>query len=149
MIKVSITQLQTVRKIIAHAEKAIEVETSTPVHLQVVQMSQGKIGLEQLLSFVANWFGLQVSQLTERSRKREMVDARRCYVMLAADLLDMPFTHIGESMNRVHTSAMNLYYTGHGLMDANDMSFKKKYTPIYRAFNQECIEMNQSSENQQ
>jgi len=135
MIQVSITQLESVKKIIAKAERDIEIETNTPVRLQVVQLSQGKVGLDMLLTYVANWFGYTDRQLKDRSRKRELVDVRRIYSMLANDLLAMPFTYIGESLDRHHTSIMNLYYGGHRLLDVKDDVFVSKYWPVYRAFN--------------
>lgn len=74
---------------------------------QATRNYSDNISDEQILSAVADFFHIAVSDLTGRGRKKEIVEPRQIAMYLMRDLLDMSYPYIGEKLGRDHTTAIH------------------------------------------
>lgn len=64
----------------------------------------------ELIAAVANFYGLQISEMTGVSRKRELVNPRQVAMFLLREEVGASFPLIGKELgNRDHTTAMHAY----------------------------------------
>lgn len=75
--------------------------------------SRGKRGLiqtKELIETVANFYGIQLNEITGPSRKRELVTPRQVAMYLMREEIGASFPLIGKELgNRDHTTAMHAY----------------------------------------
>lgn len=74
------------------------------------QISAKNISAGDVIRTVADFFEVPVSDLTERSRKQEIVEPRQIAMFLLRDMLKLSYPHIGEKLGkRDHTTAIHAY----------------------------------------
>ncbi|MEK7555563.1 MAG: chromosomal replication initiator protein DnaA [Patescibacteria group bacterium] len=75
-----------------------------------IQQSVKNISPSQVIKVVAEFFEITPSDLTIRSRKKEIVEPRQITMFLLRDILGLSYPHIGEKMGkRDHSTAIHSY----------------------------------------
>ncbi|MEK7086849.1 MAG: chromosomal replication initiator protein DnaA, partial [Patescibacteria group bacterium] len=75
---------------------------------ETVQVSAKNITANEIIKTVADFFELPQNDLTDRSRKQEIVEPRQIAMYLIRDVLKLSYPHIGEKLgNRDHTTAIH------------------------------------------
>jgi len=75
---------------------------------ETIQISPKNITTQEVIRTVAEFFEVPVSDLIDRSRKKEVVEPRQIAMYLLRDILKLSFPHIGEKLGkRDHTTAIH------------------------------------------
>ncbi len=75
---------------------------------ETTQVSSKNITVNEVLKTVADFFEIPVADLTNRSRKKEVVEPRQIAMYLLRDVLKLSYPHIGEKLGkRDHTTAIH------------------------------------------
>lgn len=75
---------------------------------ETIQVSPKNITTQEVIKTVAEFFEVPVSDLIDRSRKKEVVEPRQIAMYLLRDVLKLSFPHIGEKLGkRDHTTAIH------------------------------------------
>lgn len=75
---------------------------------ETVRVSAKNITANEIIKTVSDFFEIQQSDLTARSRKQEIVEPRQIAMYLLRDILKLSYPHIGEKLgNRDHTTAIH------------------------------------------
>lgn len=75
---------------------------------ETIQVSPKNITTQEIIKTVAEFFEVPVSDLIDRSRKKEVVEPRQIAMYLLRDILKLSFPHIGEKLGkRDHTTAIH------------------------------------------
>ncbi len=61
----------------------------------------------QILKAVADFYNIALEDLSERNRKKEVVEPRQVAMYLLRDILEMSYPYIGKKMGRDHTTAIH------------------------------------------
>jgi len=97
-------------KIIFYREvKNIELTTKVIEEIidNIIQQSSKNITASQIIKAVADFYEITLPELTNRSRKKSVVEPRQVVAFLLRDLLDMSYPDIGEKLGkRDHTTAI-------------------------------------------
>lgn len=87
--------------------KPVSAERARALLVDLVQQAeQSVLKPGQLLSAVAEKFGMRVDELTGRGQSREMAQPRQLAMYLCRELLKLPFVKIGELFDRDHSTVM-------------------------------------------
>ena len=85
--------------------KIVEEIIDNTIQEKNTNVSSGKI-----IKVVADFYEMSPKELTDRSRKKNIVEPRQIAMFLMRDILDMSFPNIGEKLGkRDHTSAIYAY----------------------------------------
>jgi chromosomal replication initiator protein len=77
---------------------------------EVSSLSSPKILVSDIINTVADFFEITPSDLTKRTRKKEVVEPRQIAMYLMREILKMSFPQIGEKFGkRDHTTAIHAY----------------------------------------
>lgn len=77
---------------------------------ETVQVSAKNITASEIIKTVADFYEISQSELTNRSRKQEIVEPRQIVMYLLRDLMKLSYPNIGEKMGkRDHTTAIHAY----------------------------------------
>ncbi|MDI6733960.1 MAG: chromosomal replication initiator protein DnaA [Patescibacteria group bacterium] len=77
---------------------------------ETIQVSAKNVTANEIIKAVADFFEISQSNLTERSRKQEIVEPRQITMFLLRELLKLSYPHIGECLGkRDHTTAIHAY----------------------------------------
>lgn len=77
---------------------------------EAAQVTPKNISANDIIRSVADFFEVPISDLTERSRKQEIVEPRQIAMYLLRDMLKLSYPHIGEKLGkRDHTTAIHAY----------------------------------------
>jgi chromosomal replication initiator protein len=77
---------------------------------ETIQVAAKNITVNEIVKTVADFFEVPQSDLTERSRKQEIVEPRQIAMFLLRDILKLSYPHIGEKLGkRDHTTAIHAY----------------------------------------
>jgi chromosomal replication initiator protein len=77
---------------------------------EVSKSTTKNISPSKIISVVADFYEINPSDITNKSRKQEIVEPRQIAVYLMRDLLKMSYPHIGEKLGkRDHTTALHAY----------------------------------------
>lgn len=68
-----------------------------------------RVSDEQIIKSVAEYYGIQIDDLTGRSRKKEMVEPRQVVMYLLRDILGVSYPYIGEKLGRDHTTVIHSF----------------------------------------
>ena len=75
---------------------------------ETIQISPKNITTQEVIRTVAEFFEVPVSDLIDRSRKKEVVEPRQIAMYLLRDILKLSFHNIGEKLGkRDHTTAIH------------------------------------------
>ena len=75
---------------------------------ETTQISSKNVTAQEIIKTVADFFEIPVSELTNRSRKKEVVEPRQIAMYLLRDVLKLSYPHIGERLGkRDHTTAIH------------------------------------------
>ncbi|KKU91568.1 MAG: chromosomal replication initiator protein DnaA [Candidatus Jorgensenbacteria bacterium GW2011_GWA1_48_11] len=75
---------------------------------ETIQVSSKNITPQDVIKTVAEAFGIEPADLTNRSRKQEVVEPRQITMYLLRDILKLSYPHIGEKLGkRDHTTAIH------------------------------------------
>ena len=99
-------------KIIFYQEKK-QVEISKKMAEEIIEKSiqsfSRPVNDAQILTAVAEFFNINVEDLTGRCRRKEVVEPRQIAMFLLRDILAMSYPYIGEKMGRDHTTAIHSF----------------------------------------
>ena len=77
---------------------------------ETTQITTKNITVGDIIRTVADFFEVPQSELTERSRKREIVEPRQITMYLLRDVLKLSYPNIGEKLGkRDHTTAIHAF----------------------------------------
>lgn len=77
---------------------------------ETTQTSSKNIGAQDIIKVVADFFNTTPQDLTDRSRKKEVVEPRQVCMYLMREMLSSSYPNIGEKLgNRDHTTAIHAY----------------------------------------
>ena len=77
---------------------------------ETTQTSSKNITANEVIKTVADFYEIPQTDLTERSRKQEVVEPRQIAMYLLRDVLKLSYPHIGEKLGkRDHTTAMHAH----------------------------------------
>lgn len=97
-----------------------------PKHIAVAAIEdwcalyRDRIALPQIYDAVCQEFDLQPLDMIHSCRNGHMSDARRCYAWYCRRLTTCSSTVIGESLQRDHTSILNLNEKATGMLGVGD-----------------------------
>ncbi len=75
---------------------------------ETVQVSPKNITVSDVIKSVADFFEIPTAEITDRSRKQEVVEPRQIAMYLMRDMLKLSYPHIGEKLGkRDHTTAIH------------------------------------------
>lgn len=75
---------------------------------EAVQVSPKNITVSDVIKSVADFFEVPTADITDRSRKQEVVEPRQIAMYLMRDMLKLSYPHIGEKLGkRDHTTAIH------------------------------------------
>lgn len=108
----SIRELEGVLNKVAFFEQYKNTEVDTKKLDEIIaessRVSSKNISATDVVRAVADFFEVPVSDLTERSRKQEIVEPRQIAMFLLRDVLKLSYPHIGEKLGkRDHTTAIH------------------------------------------
>lgn len=77
---------------------------------ETIHVSSRNVTANEIIKTVADFYEIPISDLTERSRKQEIVEPRQITMYLLRDVLKLSYPNIGEKLGkRDHTTAMHAY----------------------------------------
>jgi len=75
---------------------------------EAVQVLPRNITVNDVIKSVADFFEVPTADITDRSRKQEVVEPRQIAMYLLRDILKLSYPHIGEKLGkRDHTTAIH------------------------------------------
>lgn len=75
---------------------------------ETIQVSAKNITVQEIIKTVADFFEIPITDLTNRSRKKEVVEPRQIAMYMLRDILKLSYPHIGEKLGkRDHTTAIH------------------------------------------
>jgi chromosomal replication initiator protein len=99
-------------KLIFFQEKK-QVELSLQAAAEIIEKSiqnlAKNVSETQILNAVAEFFSVQLKDLTGRCRKKEIVEPRQVAMFLLRDVMNFSYPYIGEKFGRDHTTAIHSY----------------------------------------
>ena len=88
----------------------VGVKTAEEVILNTIQQTMANINPTHVFRCVAQFFDVAISELTNKSRRKEVVIPRQVTMFLLRDMLGMSYPDIGDKMGkRDHTTAIHSY----------------------------------------
>ena len=69
--------------------------------------SRDKSKVNIITKIIPEYFGIKMSDITGRSRESEFVKARHIYCAMVKGMTGLPFTKVGELVNRDHTTVIH------------------------------------------
>jgi chromosomal replication initiator protein len=77
---------------------------------ETIQVSAKNITANEIIKSVADFFEISQTDITDRSRKQEVVEPRQIAMYLLRDVLKLSYPHIGEKLGkRDHTTVIHAY----------------------------------------
>lgn len=77
---------------------------------ETIQVAAKNITANEIIKAVADFFEIPQSDITERSRKQEIVEPRQIAMYLLREILKLSYPHIGEKLGkRDHTTVIHAY----------------------------------------
>ncbi len=77
---------------------------------ETTQSAPRNINIQEIIRVVADYFGTSPQELTNRSRRKEIVEPRQICMYLMREMLSLSYPNIGEKLgNRDHTTAIHAY----------------------------------------
>ena len=102
--------------------KEVDVELAKKVLRNFVRTSTKEITIEAIQKMVCEYFAVPFNKLLEKTRKREIVQARQITMYLAKSFTKNSLKFIGEhSGGRDHTTVIHSCQTVKDLMDTDSM----------------------------
>ncbi|MEW6617459.1 MAG: chromosomal replication initiator protein DnaA [Patescibacteria group bacterium] len=75
---------------------------------ETTQTTSKNLTVQEIIKAVADFFEVSQAELTDRSRKKEVVEPRQIAMYLLRDILKLSYPHIGEKLGkRDHTTAIH------------------------------------------
>lgn len=84
----------------------IDINLARRVLANSVKLNQHKTSFESITRTVSDYFGLEPGVIFEKSRKREISDARQMVMYLAKKHTKMPYKTIGARLQRSHATVL-------------------------------------------
>lgn len=84
----------------------IDINLARRVLANSVKLNQRKTNFDSIARVVSDFYNLEPSQIFEKSRKREVSDARQMVMYLAKKHTKMPFKAIGARLQRTHATVL-------------------------------------------
>jgi chromosomal replication initiator protein len=67
---------------------------------ETIQVSAKNITVQEIIKTVADFFEIPITDLTNRSRKKEVVEPRQIAMYMLRDILKLSYPHIGEKLGK-------------------------------------------------
>jgi len=91
-----------------YKQEEITVKKLEEIVSEAAQVSSKNVTVNDIIKTVAEFFEVSPNDITNRSRKREIVEPRQICMYLLRDVLKFSYPHIGEKVGkRDHTTAMH------------------------------------------
>lgn len=93
---------------IQYKNAPIEIKKLDEIINETTQVTLKNITAQETIKAVADFFEIPVSDLTNRSRKKEIVEPRQIAMYILRDVLKLSYPHIGEKLGkRDHTTVIH------------------------------------------
>jgi len=97
------------------------------------------VRIKPIVEFVAEWHGLTPRQLTFKTRKREVVEARQIAMWLAINYTRMSLAAIGANLGgKDHATCSYAKKTIDNLLETNK-AFSKNFNEMYEVFKKKIL----------
>lgn len=105
--------------------KEIDVDLAKHIVGKSIHKETKAITIEEIISAVCKWFGMEIETIHSKSRKREVVQARQISMFLAKKHTDASSSRIGQKIgDKDHATVLHAYKTIKDLMEV-DKQLKK------------------------
>ncbi len=84
----------------------IDINLARRVLANSVKLNQRKTNFESITKVVSDYYNIEPAQIFDKSRKREVSDARQMVMYLAKKLAKMPLKAIGTRLSRTHATVL-------------------------------------------
>ena len=84
----------------------IDINLARRVLANSVKLNQRKTNFESIAKVVSDYYNIEPAQIFDKSRKREVSDARQMVMYLAKKHTKMPFKAIGARLQRSHATVL-------------------------------------------
>ncbi len=135
-VKGNIRELEgTIVTLIAQAtftKKEMTMELAHDLIEKIVQTPQNEITVTKIAKVVCDYFKISQEQMSSKSRKREVAQARQIAMYLSRTLTNTSLSYIGSQIGgRDHATVLHSFNTVNDLLDT-DRTFKKYITDLKR-----------------
>ena len=99
---------------------------------KIVQTPQEEITVSKIQQVVSDYFKISPEQISSKSRKREVVQARQIAMYLSRTMTSTSLSYIGSQIGgRDHATVLHSFNTVNDLIDT-DRTFKRYITDLKR-----------------
>ena len=113
-------------------KKEITMELAHDLIEKIVQTPQNEITVAKISKVVCDYFKISQEQMSSKSRKREVAQARQIAMYLSRTLTNTSLSYIGSQIGgRDHATVLHSFNTVNDLIDT-DRTFKKYITDLKR-----------------
>ena len=96
-----------------------------------VKDKKKRVGIDDIQKYVADKYGVKLSELKGKSRKKEIVNPRQIAMFLAREILEDSLVTISNAFDRDHTTVMHGIDKIQKQMDEDD-SFKEEIDALLK-----------------
>ena len=101
-------------------QKFIDLELAKQTIQTIVQNVEAEVGIDYIMKFVSEYFGVTIEQMKDKTRKREIVVARQVSMYFAKEYTNMSLKSIGSHFgNRDHSTVIHAIQSVNDLMDTD------------------------------
>lgn len=112
-VKKNVRELEGVlNKILFYQEKRqseITLKFAEEIIEKSIQGLSRRITDTQIIKAVSDFFNISTTDITSRTRRKEIVEPRQIAMFLLRDMLEMSYPYIGEKLGRDHTTAIHAF----------------------------------------
>jgi len=102
------------------SHKQIDLELAKSAIQEIVQNIDAEVGIDYIMKFVSEYFGVTIEQMKDKTRKREIVVARQVSMYFAKEYTNMSLKSIGSNFgNRDHSTVIHAIQSVNDLMDTD------------------------------
>ncbi|MBP9986588.1 MAG: chromosomal replication initiator protein DnaA [Bacteroidales bacterium] len=113
-------------------KKEITMELARELIEKIVQTPQEEITVSKIQQVVSDYFKISPEQISSKSRKREVVQARQIAMYLSRTMTSTSLSYIGSQIGgRDHATVLHSFNTVNDLIDT-DRTFKRYITDLKR-----------------
>jgi chromosomal replication initiator protein len=101
-------------------QREIDLELAKQTIQTIVQNVEAEVGIDYIMKFVSEYFGVTIEQMKDKTRKREIVVARQVSMYFAKEYTNMSLKSIGSNFgNRDHSTVIHAIQSVNDLMDTD------------------------------
>ncbi len=112
-VKRNIRELEGVLKKVVFMQEKKQIDITEKLAEEIIEKSvqnlSKRVGDNQILKAVAEFFNISIEDIVSHNRRKEVVEPRQIAMYLLRDISDLSYPYIGEKLGRDHTTAIHSY----------------------------------------